>query len=277
MTMTIPFDEVAFRSGAIAIDEYGREVQYLLTKKHVRGFPASIIGSTHYSIYSLYEMKKWSMKPQLADGGTEDWIQHDDDHNPVPWAGIGEFAAIDVDGDLYGDTETASDLCWGQDNDHPGGRIVKFRLTQGWLPVKGDGTIPEAIKGAKAGEWEARLRDGSRNSAPTEIPSVYRWTVNGGAFDIVAVRLIEKKAASPMVFDDTAQHALDEEKLRAWYEETTKRQPLNPVTKSVKEPPAPYRPVDFSRHFLNVLADVVNDVKPVGPIIKCDVIGRLMR
>lgn len=131
-----------------------------------------------------------------ADG----WIKWEGGECPIPWAGPDDYKVRFYDdsrqsGARYQERATY----WIWQNSRTRNPITHFRLTNGWIYVHGDGTIPEQIRGAKAWEWELRYRHGQTTISAHEP----RWWQTGGKhngnfhhanhrIDIVAVRLVKK-------------------------------------------------------------------------------------
>lgn len=93
-----------------------------------------------------------------------------------------------------------------------GGGVKRFRLLNGWLYVVGDGSIPEGIKGAKAGEWEYKCRAGFTQIAGFDLClDFYRDSLSNsrGKVDIVAVRRIvpEKQSDGQLYTAHSAKKA----------------------------------------------------------------------
>jgi hypothetical protein len=198
----------------------------------------------------------WSMKPQPVDA--DGWIKHDGGENPIPWAAKGEFEYRLRRGDCYKDLPSAG-LDWPYKANHPMVDIVAFRLTQGWLPVKGDGTIPDGVKGAKAGEFEIKLRSGvvRISGNPIELWSGCLDHTFKTGLDIVAVRLIKK----PISFN-----YVDCADLGSW----------EPVSRQRKQLPPPILPIS-QNEMLRIAGEAMRDTVKPGPVVECYVIAGLMR
>lgn len=79
----------------------------------------------------------------------EGWIPHDGTENhPFPWATIGEVQVKYKSGAVVADV---GNINWKG--------VEAYRLMNGWTPIKGDGTVPEEMKGASYQEWEFRYAD----------------------------------------------------------------------------------------------------------------------
>lgn len=181
----IPFDLEAFKLGAIALDSQGVERRFntLYTSTiSTKGLEDDI--TTHQSLDSV--LSKWAMKP--TSGGSEDWIKHDGGPNPIPWAQAGDWECRDKTGCHIAPQVGSASGIWSG--------IIAYRLTDGWAPVKGDGTIPEEIRGAKAGEWEVKFRN-MKTVLETSGLHMYSWHHYPvvADTDIVAVRLVKKAEA----------------------------------------------------------------------------------
>lgn len=71
-----------------------------------------------------------------------------------------------------------------------------------WVNVPGDGSIPDAIKGAKAGEWEARRRSGDIGVINCDLDNIsyfFNHSVKTLS-DIVAVRRVRKEVSDGEVY-----------------------------------------------------------------------------
>lgn len=207
----IPFDLERFKAGDVAMTLDGQErYAKILASGDViavcaRGLQRStVLGNSHY---------EYVMKP-TSEGGTEDWIKHDGGPCPIPWAKNGELQVKFRDGQIGLDASQFVGW-WEHESGYDDNEIIAYRLTDGWHPVKGDGTIPEAIKGAKAGEWEYKMRKGDINTA-YDPPCMYGWA-DYGDYTFVAVRLIQSEDKSAIQKLNDAEY----EKLK-FYRETVK-------------------------------------------------------
>jgi hypothetical protein len=162
------------------------------------------------------------------------------------------------------------------------GQIVAVRIIKkspvgdgDWLPVKGDGTIPDAIKGAKAGEWEVRFRDSTLIDVPSANPDRHCWHHINTNFDIAAVRLI-KKLEDKKVYPackgkncgstDGRSHS---EECYAEHEETTRIK--SPITAP------PILPIS-QNEMIRIAGEAMREgTKGGGPVVVCDAILRLMK
>lgn len=150
---------------------------------------------------------------------------------------------------------------------------MKSKPVDDWISVKGDGTIPAEIAGAKAGEWELKLRSGRLLSADASADEAYLLHFNR-ASDIVAVRLVEKKEEKPADNPpckgancgsiDGRTHS---EECYAEHEETTRIK--SPVTAP------PILPIS-QNEMLRIAGEAMCDgTKGGGPIVKCDALAAL--
>lgn len=195
----IPFDELAFRNGAVALTIFGEEeVRYLRDDESREGFMVVKWEGCYFDqhLSRQFANSNLSMKPTTSEGGTEDWIKHDGGPCPIPWAKKGEYEAKRADGLLYSSMIDANEIqSWEEMHIAIETQITDYRLTQGWLPVKGDGTIPAGIVEAKAGEFEVKYRSGAVYLSYIEPKKwVPHFDHTGVSYaDIVAVRLVQKK------------------------------------------------------------------------------------
>lgn len=140
------------------------------------------------------DIKESSMK--------DTWIPHHGGPCPVPWAREGELDVKFRYGRGRGG-KRADQWFWehyGSDAD-----IIAYRLTDDWVPVKGDGTVPKEIEGRKGGEWEYRLEDGEKKVA-NYSPNSYVLNYERIKPDrIVAVRYI----GSPTKKEEVRMNAIE--------------------------------------------------------------------
>jgi hypothetical protein len=184
---TEPFDLERFKAGEPAMTDlhhtaifksYGIEDIYWMDAK-----------SKKLNLNSLdWALQYWRMKPKTDDG----WIKHDGGECPIPWAKSGEFD-VQLRGGFIENISAPELVSW-QDAFQEAS-IIAYRLTDGWIPVKGDGTIPAQIKGAKSGEWEYKLACGKTGfSCDIAIASNRWWTQakTNDPYRVVAVRLVKQ-------------------------------------------------------------------------------------
>lgn len=181
----IPFDEAAFINGAVALDSTGHEVIFwrFSESRDIFVTKYSPESSCEHYVHRSHAKDMWTMKPK------DDWIPHNGANNPIEWAKAGEFEY----------QEGRNSFSFAFSTDLPAikyhWRFVTFyRLTDDWIYVLGDGTIPEAIRGAEVGEWEMRRRNGFKGTPPVK-PGFYKsfWLHLGFPSDIVAVRLVKNE------------------------------------------------------------------------------------
>lgn len=199
----IPFDLEAFKAGAVALNREGKERFYAVVNGQGCAVDAKgTVASSHVGLMR----QMYTMKPTESDG----WIPHDGGDCPIPWAKTDEFMIrYRVQEDLcegeYVGTRDAIHYPWGRNSGHADA-IVAYRLTDGWIPVKGDGTIPEAIRGAKEMEWGYRLRWGRVLMAtkPVEEYENRFWIFSDVNNDCVALRRVKKEEKPVIVGIDMA-------------------------------------------------------------------------
>lgn len=228
--MTIPFDEVAFKNGAVAFDSDGVISKFIqaINKDYWTVLKEN---SGEKTVPAQWARNTWSMKPTTSEGG-QDWIKHCGGENPIPWVKPGEAEIKFRSGKV--DVIREYSLDWR--HLMMGGDIVEFRLTDRWLPVKGDGTIPAGIVEAKAGEFEVKYRSGAVYLSYIEPKKwVPHFDHTGVSYaDIVAVRLVKKEGKPVIVGIDMA---------------TVKSRSVEVTYKDGK--PVSYREIETSQQSLN--------------------------
>lgn len=188
---TAPFDLERFKNGDPAINMYGAPVTFhsisdeCITTNEFSGPQASVNWASNF----------WRMKPKADDG----WIKHDGrDICPIPWCPAGAWEYKARNGRVFSELPEPTAYKWGHwDIDRDGEEdIVAFRLTNNWIYVPGDGTIPEAIRGAKAGEWEYKLSNSVTVIVDVcAVNELSHWFKHEhDSRDIVAVRLVKTSA-----------------------------------------------------------------------------------